>query len=260
MRRAAFFIPLILGLTAGSTFCVAEAQTTPDQISEGKTRPVERPVEAPILLNEAEVEKAYRSLKRNEDYQFELAEPIPRKPPSPFGKAVGRFFNAVFSFLVPLVRIAFWLGLGGMALGATYLIGRAIYETRFAKPTKKKKVEPDIPLYQPAEAQARILLDEVDKLAAEGRYGEAVHTLLFRSIQDIDRNRPNVVRRSLTSREIGKLTVLTAKARGAFSTIAGVSEIAHFGGIAVNKSGFETARAAYAELTGQNTAPQGAQR
>jgi hypothetical protein len=116
----------------------------------------------------------------------------------------------------------FWLGLGALILGAVYLIGRAIYETRFAKPSQAKKEEVEIPLYQPAEAQARILLDEVDRLAAEGRYGEAVHTLLFRSIQDIDRNRPNVVRRSLTAREIGSLSVLTAEARTAFSTIAGV--------------------------------------
>ena len=117
-----------------------------------------------------------------------------------------------------------------------------------------------MPLYQPAQAQARILLDEVDKLAAEGRFGEAVHTLLFRSIQDIDRNRPNVVRRSLTAREIGSLSVLTAKARTAFSTIAGVSELAHFGGVSVNKTGFETARSAYAELTGQTTAARRSRR
>jgi len=126
--------------------------------------------------------------------------------------------------------------LGILAAGAVYLIGRAVYETRFAKPAIKKTEEPEIPLYQPAQAQARILLDEVDKLAAEGRYGEAVHTLLFRSIQDIDRNRPNVVRRSLTAREIGSLSVLTPEARTAFSTIAGVSELAHFGGVSVNTS------------------------
>ena len=150
--------------------------------------------------------------------------------------------------------IIFWVGLGALGLAALYLIGRAIYETRFAKTDEKSDEDPEVPLYQPAQAQARILLDEVDKLAAEGRYGEAVHTLLFRSIQDIDRNRPNVVRRSLTSREIGSLPVLTQEARTAFSTIAGVSELAHFGGVSVNKAGFETARTAYAELTGQTPA------
>ena len=216
--------------------------------------------EASFVHSEDDIERAYRAVKRDESYQLELAEPIPRKPPSAFEKAIGEFFNAIFSFLGPLFQIFFYLGLGALILGAVYLIGRAFYETRFAKPTIKKKEEPEVPLYQPAQAQARILLDEVDKLAAEGRYGEAVHTLLFRSIQDIDRNRPNVVRRSLTSREIGSLSVLTVEARTAFSTIAGVSELAHFGGVSVNKAGFETARKAYADLTGQTSAPRKSRR
>jgi len=208
------------------------------------------------LHSEAEIENAYRAVKRNEAYQFELAEAIPRKPrkkPSGFSRAIGKFFNAFFTILEPILKLAFYLGVGVLLVGAAYLIGRAIYETRFAKPKVQKAEDPEVPLYQPAQAQARILLDEVDRLAAEGRYGEAVHTLLFRSIQDIDRNRPNVVRRSLTSREIGSLSVLTPEARNAFSIIAGVSELAHFGGVSVNKAGFETARKAYADLTGQTS-------
>lgn len=208
-----------------------------------------------------DIETAYRSVKRDENYQFELADPIPRKPPSPLMQWLGKVLGAIFSILAPILEMAFYLGVGGLVLGAIYLIGRAIYETRFAKPAKPETAEPEIPLYQPATAQARVLLDEVDRLAAEGRYGEAVHTLLFRSIQDIDRNRPNVVRRSLTAREIGSLSVLTTDARTAFSTIAGVSELAHFGGVAVNKAGFETARSAYADLTGlTSNAPQRSRR
>ena len=233
----------------------AVPQSTYAQVSAPETI-----TDAPIGQTKDDIESAYRAVKRDEAYQYELAEPIPRRPASAFEKAVGRFFNAIFSFLAPVLEISFWLGLGALAIGALYLVGRAIYETRFARPEKASEDTPEIPLYQPAQAQARILLDEVDKLAAEGRYGEAVHTLLFRSIQDIDRNRPNVVRRSLTSREIGSLSVLTAKARTAFSTIAGVSELTHFGGVAVNKAGFETARAAYAELTGQTAAPRRSRR
>lgn len=213
-----------------------------------------------VVHSQKNIERAYRAVKRDEAYQFELAEPIPRRPASAFEKWLGRVLEAIFKVLAPLLEIIFYLGLGALALGALYLIGRAIYETRFAKPKTETEATPDIPLYQPAEAQARILLDEVDKLAAEGRYGEAVHTLLFRSIQDIDRNRPNVVRRSLTAREIGGLSVLTSESRTAFSTIAGVSELAHFGGVSVNKAGFETARQAYADLTGQTSAPRKSRR
>lgn len=203
------------------------------------------------------LQDGYRDIKRNDAYQFELAEVIPPKPQSALSRAIGRFFELIFRVLAPILEIAFWLGLGALILGALYLIGRAVYETRFARAPKSKDDDtPDIPLYQPAQAQARILLEEVDKLASEGRYGEAVHVLLFRSIQDIDRNRPNIVRRSLTAREIGQLSILTQNARQAFSTIAGVSELSHFGGTPIGQAGFETARRAYADLTGQtNDAP-----
>lgn len=244
MIRSAFFTILLAFLSLTLVPQIAAAQTS-------DTGVVADTSDTSAVHSEDDIEQAYRAVKRNEAYQFELAEPIPRKPASAFEKWLGRFLEGIFSFLAPLLKIIFYLGMGALILGAVYLIGRAIYETRYAKTEKEKTEEPDIPLYQPAEAQARILLDEVDKLAAAGRYGEAVHTLLFRSIQDIDRNRPNVVRRSLTSREIGGLSVLTTAARTAFSTIAGVSELAHFGGVSVNKSGFETARAAYADLTGQ---------
>lgn len=255
MIRSAFFTILLAFICLSFAPQIAEAQS-----SEAETSAT-TPSDTSIVHSEDDIERAYRAVKRNEAYQLELAEPIPRKPASAFEKWLGRVLEGLFSFLAPVLEIIFWLGLGALALGAVYLIGRAIYETRFAKTESKETETPDVPLYQPAEAQARILLDEVDKLAAEGRYGEAVHTLLFRSIQDIDRNRPNVVRRSLTSREIGGLSVLTSAARTAFSTIAGVSELAHFGGVLVNKAGFETARAAYADLTGQTpSAPRRSRR
>lgn len=253
MIRVIFFTILLAFLSLSFGPLTATAQTSDAQIETSVAEPT-------VLQTADEIERAYRAVKRNDVYQYELAEPIQRRPASAFEKWLGRFFGGIFSFFAPLLEIIFWLGLGALALGAAYLIGRAVYETRFAKPALKEKDAPDVPLYQPAEAQARILLDEVDKLAAEGRYGEAVHTLLFRSIQDIDRNRPNVVRRSLTAREIGALSVLTAEAQTAFSTIAGVSELAHFGGVLVNKAGFETARQAYAELTGQTTAPRKSRR
>jgi len=202
------------------------------------------------------LKESYREIKRDEAYQFELADAIPPKPRSAFSKWFARVIDAIFRVLGPILKLAFWLGVGALILGVLYLIGRAIYETHYARPAKKtKEDEPDIPLYQPAKAQARILLDEVDRLAAEGKYGEAVHTLLFRSIQDIDRNRPNVVRRSLTAREIGNLTVLTPQSRQAFSTIAGVSELSHFGGTPIGQSGFDIARKAYADLTGHTGEP-----
>jgi len=250
-----FFRSLILTLFVACAALFAIPQTATAQTSETSIELADN-----FLHSENEIEAAYRAVKRDDKYQYQLAEPIPPPKKSNFDKALGRFFDGLFSFLLPLMKIIFYLGVGALILSAVYLFGRAVYETRFARPDVEEKETEVVPLYQPAQAQARILLDEVDKLAAEGRYGEAVHTLLFRSIQDIDRNRPNVVRRSLTAREIGSLSVLTLESRQAFSTIAGVSELAHFGGVLVNEAGFQTARKAYAELTGQTKAPRRSRR
>ncbi len=247
---------LIALFIIAATFFLAPqswAQSSQDG-SENSIQIEESVVDYPIIYEEDLLRDSFRELKRDESLQFEPADVIPRKPPSPFARAVSRFFLAIFKILIPILELIFWIGLGACAMAVLYMIGRAIYETRFAKPVKKTKdEEPEIPLYEPARAQARILLEEVDRLAGEGKYGEAVHTLLFRSIQDIDRNRPNVIRRSLTAREIGSLTILTLNSRQAFSTIAGVSELSHFGGTPIGKSGFDVARQAYADLTGQST-------
>ena len=231
----------------------AWAQTSQEETSNS-VQLEESSEDYPIIYDEDLLRDSFRELKRDESIQYDLADVIPPKPQSAFSKALSDFFIGLFKILFPILELCFWIGVGILIVSMLYLIGRTIYETRFARHVKKeKKEEPEIPLYEPARAQARILLDEVDRLAAEGKYGEAVHTLLFRSIQDIDRNRPNVIRRSLTAREIGSLSILTQNSRQAFSTIAGVSELSHFGGNPIGKSGFDIARQAYAQLTGHST-------
>jgi len=253
--RTYLSVSALMSCLFGATIAHAQDSTGSDKATSDGSDAGDEYVRDVPRVDADELDTAFRALKRNDSLQFELANPIPAEPPSEFSIAMGKFFGAIFEILLPILRIAFWLGAAALVAGILYLIGRAIYETRFAGGDKVvTDTAPDIPLYQPAQAQAQILLDEVEQLAAEGRYGEAVHVLLFRSIQDIDRNRPNVVRRSLTAREIGQLSVLTPEARQAFSTIAGVSELSHFGGTPIGRTGFETARDAYSALT--NTAPR----
>lgn len=194
---------------------------------------------------------AYYRLKRDDTLQFELPEAVPPSPPSPWLQWLANILEPIFSVIAWLATPVFWLGVGAIIATALYFIIKTLVEQHsWAKRAKEEKQEVVIPLYQPSQARARVLLEEVDRLAAEGRYGEAVHTLLFKSIQDISDARPNAVRRSLTSREIGKLSVLSDAARSAFSSIAGLSERAHFGGSEIDASGFQDARAAYAGMAG----------
>ncbi len=192
-------------------------------------------------------ENAFRAMKRDDKLQFDL--PPPPEPPKlgwleNFFAALGAFIKAIF----PLLKIIFFVGLGAIIALILYAIAKVIYETRFQRSAKEAVEDAPPPLYTPDQEQARILLEDVDAMAAEGRYEEAVHELLFRSIQDIDIRRPNTIRRSLTSREIAALKILTPETREAFATIGGVVETSYFGGQKIGKQEFDTCRAAYAQF------------
>ncbi len=63
----------------------------------------------------------------------------------------------------------------------------------------------------------RSWLDEADALAAKGRFAEAIHHLLLRSVEDIARRRPKLVRPALTSRELSASDGIPAARRAIYS-------------------------------------------
>ena len=208
--------------------------------------------------DKSDFDAAFRELKRNDSLQFDFTTAPPPPETPAWLKAIAQFFEplfkfigVIFSMLIPLVTIIFWVGIGAFVMAVLYLLVTTIMAANLQRGDKTDD-SAAAPLYQPEQAQARILLDEIDALAAQGKYAEAVHTLLFRSIQDIDANRPNVIRRSLTSREIGGLAILTEGARDVFSNIAAIVERSFFGGQDIGKADFDMARADYARLAGQS--------
>src|SRR5690606_26136672 len=94
-------------------------------------------------------------------------------------------------------------------------------------------------------AVAVALLSDADALAAQGRFAEAVHLLLLRSINDIDGRLPNAVRPALTARDIAGLDRLPTAARPTFRQIARVVEASLFGGGAVDQGAYGECRDAY---------------
>jgi len=190
---------------------------------------------------------AFRGMKRDEKLQFEL--PPPPEPPKLDWlenslKGLAKFIEVI----LPILKFIFFVGLGAIIALILYAIAKVIYETRFKRETKDIVETAPPPLYVPDQDQARILLEDVDAMAAEGRYEDAVHELLFRSIQDIDIRRPNTIRRSLTSREIAALKILTPDTREAFAKIGGVVETSYFGGKNIGREEFDICRAAYSQF------------
>jgi Domain of unknown function (DUF4129) len=184
--------------------------------------------------------RAHDALLARSDLQFAFAN----APPPP---TVPDWLKTLAEWLAkagPAFKWLFWIGLA-FGVGAILLfIGRELLAARFPSFRRKPKAAPE-PEWRPTAARARTLLEDADRLAAAGRFGEAAHLILFRSIEDIDARWPNRVGPALTSRDIAELDILTPTARGTFAAIARVVEKSLFGGRNVDADEFAACRNAY---------------
>jgi hypothetical protein len=102
--------------------------------------------------------------------------------------------------------------------------------------------------WTPDRAAAIALLEDADRLAAEGRYGEAAHLLLQRSVRHIAEARPDWLEPASTAREIAVLPMLPERARQAFAAIAARVERNLFALRDLDLADWQAARAAYADF------------
>lgn len=72
-------------------------------------------------------------------------------------------------------------------------------------------------------------LGDADELARQGRFDEAIHVLLLRTLQELARRLPERLPSSLTSREILSRVRMPDDARSALSVLVGAVEVSHFG-------------------------------
>jgi hypothetical protein len=183
--------------------------------------------------------RAHDGLLRQGDLQFDFALQVPPEPPA-WLKALADLLRAA----APLFQWLFWIGL---ALGAgmvLWFVGRELLAARFPSLRRKPAVLSE-PEWRPSAVRARTLLEDADRLAAAGRYGEAAHLILFRSIEDIDQRWPGQLAPALTSRDIGRLAILPALAQQTFAGIAEVVEHSVFGGRPVDAETYAACRGAY---------------
>jgi hypothetical protein len=183
--------------------------------------------------------QAHAGLTRQGDLQFDFGHFVPTPPPD-WLKPLLHLLDQ----LAPAFKWVFWIGLA-LGVGAILLfIGRELIGARFPSLRRKRKAVVEAE-WRPTAARARTLLEDADRLAAAGRYGEAVRLILLRSIEDIDERWPRQVRPALTSRDIAALAILPDAAQRTFSGIAQVVEHSLFGGRPVDADQFATCRDAY---------------
>lgn len=201
----------------------------------------------------------WRELRDTENIQFEPIENIPLPPPEPrepgwFDEALRSFFSFLGDVLSPLGKLLaanwFWLqwALLAVVVGfVLYMIARTIgpLSGRNRRRNREAISEPE---WAPSAEQSVALLEEADRLAAEGRYDEATHLLLQRSVSHISTARPDWVEPSSTARELVALPALSQTARSAFGTIAERVERSLFALSALDRTDWDAARKAYADF------------
>jgi hypothetical protein len=186
------------------------------------------------------IHRAHETLLRHKDLQFDF--PRLELPETPGWVT---WLIHWLDKVGPVLNIVFWV-IGAAALAAVlFYLGRYLIGLRFPEKLKVQDMRSAMDEWRPTVAQARALLGDADLLANEGRYGDAVHMLLLRSIEDFERFRPRVVKRSHTAREIEQLGAMPMTVRAAFAGIMAVVEKSLFGDYEVTRADWERCRAEY---------------
>lgn len=203
----------------------------------------------PTPLDPATFSSAHNALLSDSSIQFELTEapvPPPPPPPDPSAPPSRDWLGDFFATDHPWLRVSLWVlaALFALAIIAIVVMRLRGMEWPWARGAEAK-ADAD---WRPEAGLARTLLGQADALAAAGRYSEAAHLLLYRSIEDVDERRPDLIRKSLTSRDIAALPAIPERPRGAFARIALAVERGIFARRALAEPDWRECRAAYEEF------------
>jgi hypothetical protein len=207
---------------------------------------------------------AYQALRADSSVQFNLTPPPPQPKMPDWLQAflrrldgtlepVGRFLKWIGSFFpdAAYARFLLWTVIIVGAVALLWALYNRLRHGEWSLRLPRAATVADMPdeeEWAPDQAGARSWLEEADALAREGRFADAIHHLLFRSVEDIARRRPALVRPALTSRELAAASTLPGRARELFAAIARLVERSWFGGRPVGEGDWTEARKAYAEF------------
>ena len=197
----------------------------------------------------------WQALRADGDIQFAPVA-VPESPPTPeWLRALGDFLAwLLHPVLDAFAAAARLIGVSGQALTwmlatlAVILVAALAWRYLLPLANRRKAPEQAEPGWTPDAGEALALLDDADRLAAEGRYDEATHLLLKRSVGHIAAARPDLLEPASTAREITELAALPEAARGAFAVIAERVERSLFALRGLSVEDWNAARAAYADF------------
>lgn len=201
---------------------------------------------------------AYKDIRADPDIQFdpiELKEFEPREPSwiedilEGFFEWLGDLFGPIGQFLTANWTALKWVFLAALIAFVLYLLARLIgpLANRRSGETAADEIEAE-PEWQPGREESLALLEDADRLAAQGRFDEAARLLLQRSVGQISDARPEWVDPSSTARELASLPRLSEAARNAFRIMSAAVERSLFALKTLSRDDWEVARAAYADF------------
>lgn len=217
-------------------------------------------------MSDEQLAAAHRALRVSGDVQFDMMPAPGRQPPPAWVKAlgewlekvlepVGRFVRWIGSFMpdAPYARIFLWTMIAILALLIAWIVVDRVRHGVWRLPRWQRRrlaasVAVDEEDWTPDAAPARAWLEEADTLAGQGRYAQAVHHLLLRSVEDMARRRPDVVRPALTSRDLARADGVPFAPRRLFTEIADAVERSLFGGRPIDAGEWGRCRQAYADF------------
>lgn len=201
-------------------------------------------IETAATGDPARFERAHAALRADGSIQFEMSDYQPPVVPEWL-----RWLGRLLEGSGPFFKILFWVVVAAVLLAILYWLFRWIGRGGLSV-FKRSRAPQQAPAesWRPDEAPARALLAEADALAAGGRFSEAAHLLLFRSIEEIDRKRPKLVRPALTSRDLARADEVPPGPRSAFTRIVMAVERSLFGGRTLTAADWTGCRTAYEEF------------
>ena len=186
---------------------------------------------------EAKLAAAHRALLKTHGIQFDFGAAATLPKPPHWLLVLGHWLAQA----APVLKYVFWIG---VIAGAAYILWMAVRDL-IPMSYGRQKASSAPADWRPDAAEARALLEAAAALARAGRFAEAIHILLFRSIEDIAAKKPGALSRALTSREIVAATPMPDAARAAFARSAVAVERTFCGGRSAAEADFRAARGDY---------------
>jgi len=193
--------------------------------------------------------QGWEAVRSDSSIQYVPVQP-PKTPEPPgwlrdLGQWLADLFAPLGRFLAESWPVLKWALLALAVAAVAYFLYQLIAPL-FEKPGRSSAQ--DDGEWVPRREEALALLEDADRLAAEGRFGEAAHLLLQRSIGHIADARPDWIEPSSTAREIAALPALPEAARMAFSAISTRVERSLFALHSLGADDWQAARGAYSDF------------